>query len=518
MEKDIISILIIDDEKYEGILMAKSVEWDRHGFRIMATVQSAAEALKIMERELPDLVYTDINMPMMDGLELSKRIREAYPSVHIVIVTGYREFEYAREAIHIGVEDFLLKPILTDELIATAEKAKQAILKSKKEELKQKENLPVLCQELVRRIVRGDISEKDAEEKLSAYNMLFLHKNKVRGIFIKVDGVEKIFTSSVLEVMNSMTGGRYWYTFLDKDIIFFIIEEKENIKEEIELAFLKMTKVNNDSIRVMSVSHCCKGITDCTRMLSECEEAALNIIRDKSKILIFYEDYIGLMLHIKRSCPVNFDEYRIAVKGGDLEAAVAIIDQYLKKYVYDGPMMISQLRNLGGLILHNSLSILKEYNKYLDDSEQMELFTAISNINTLHEFCRIFYSFIEKVIEIISENHVGNSIVLTAQEYIAENLGKEGLSLNRIASDLFVNSSYLSRIFKQVTGESLTKYIMRKRMEKSMDLFDNTHLKVYEVAAAVGMPDAHYFGTCFKKYTGKTVNQYKSKNRNLLGE
>ena len=87
---------------------------------------------------------------------------------------------------------------------------------------------------------------------------------------------------------------------------------------------------------------------------------------------------------------------------------------------------------------------------------------------------------------------------------------------DRIGS--FVNASYLSRIFKQSVGESITKYIMRKRVEKSMELFDTTDLKVYEVAAAVGMPDAHYFGTSFKKYTGKTVNEYKSKNRTLSGK
>ena len=108
MEKDVINILIVDDEKYEGILMEKSVAWESEGFHIMGNVQCAEDALALMEKQTPDIVYTDINMPRIDGLELSRRIRETYPAVHIVIVTGYREFEYAREAIHIGVEEFLL--------------------------------------------------------------------------------------------------------------------------------------------------------------------------------------------------------------------------------------------------------------------------------------------------------------------------------------------------------------------------------------------------------------------------
>lgn len=101
MEKDIINILIVDDEKYEGILIEKCVNWESEGFHIIGNVQCAENALKLMEKQVPDIVYTDINMPRIDGLELSRRIRDTYPAVRIVIVTGYREFEYARERLSI---------------------------------------------------------------------------------------------------------------------------------------------------------------------------------------------------------------------------------------------------------------------------------------------------------------------------------------------------------------------------------------------------------------------------------
>ena len=171
MEKDVINILIVDDEKYEGILMEKSVAWESEGFHIMGNVQCAEDALALMEKQTPDIVYTDINMPRIDGLELSRRIRETYPAVHIVIVTGYREFEYAREAIHIGVEEFLLKPIQSDELLAAAMKLREQILKEREQQSKDVEIYPVLCQELLRRIVTGYIKSEEAEEKLSEYQI-----------------------------------------------------------------------------------------------------------------------------------------------------------------------------------------------------------------------------------------------------------------------------------------------------------------------------------------------------------
>lgn len=519
MEKGVISILIVDDEKYEGILMEKGVNWEKEGFHIAAVAQSAQEALEIMEKAAPDIVYTDINMPIMDGLELSRRIRKEHPEVPIVIVTGFREFEYAREAIHIGVEDFLLKPIQADEMLATAVKIRERILKQREEKTKQVESFPVLCQELVRRIVTGYIDVNDAVGKLSAYNMPLLYQGRMRGFLLetKLGGDSPIL--SVLETVNRFIGKKnYWYTFLEKNKVFFVIGEREDTEEQIRQMFEAQSARNQEETLVISVSDPCGRIEDCPRLLSECEEASMNTMKDEGKTLIFYQEYVGYMEEISRSYPVNFDEYRLAVKCGDQEAAVAFIDRYLERYIFDGPLLIPQLRNLGILILHNTMSIMKEYNKYFNDAEQMKLLETISHMNTLQEFCRTSYTLIEKVIGAVTENSIGNNMVHKAQEYVEENLDREGLSLNMIASGLFVNASYLSRIFKQTAGESITKYIMRKRIEKSMDLFDQTDLKVYEVAAAVGMPDAHYFGTCFKRYTGKTVNEYKSKNRNLLGK
>ena len=111
--------------------------------------------------------------------------------------------------------------------------------------------------------------------------------------------------------------------------------------------------------------------------------------------------------------------------------------------------MISQLRNLGVLIFHNTISVLKESNKHFDNEEQVKILENISGINTLQEFCRTLYTLIEETIQTVSQNVGGNTVAQKAQEYIEQNLDREKLSLNLIASNLFVNSSYLSRIFKQ---------------------------------------------------------------------
>lgn len=243
-----LSILIVDDEKYEGVLIEKCVDWQQHGFRIAGSVQSAREALELFILESPDIVFCDINMPLMNGLELSRQMKALQPEVHIVIITGYREFEYARQAVQLGAEDYILKPVQAEELLKAADK------------------------------IRAGYA--DAEKA--------------------------------------------------------------------------------------------------------------------------------------REMPDGYGQIR-------------------------------------------------------------------------------------------------NDIVKKAVRYIEKNLSVGGLSLKTIAPALYVNCSYLSRVFKDETGENLTAYILRRRMEKSAELLSSTDLRAYEVAALVGMPDAHYFGQCFRRFTGKTVNEYRKK-------
>ena len=225
-----------------------------------------------------------------------------------------------------------------------------------------------------------------------------------------------------------------------------------------------------------------------------------------------------LVHYVEKTYPVSFEKFRLAVRSADFEAAVSFVDEYLERYIYQGPILVSQLRNVGVLLLHNTAIVLKDLGMSFDDVDRIGIYQKISDIGSVQAFCREFYEFLEIIIKTVAEFSQVNSMSQKALQYIEDHLSVNGLSLHMVASGLYVSNSYLSRVFKQFSGESITKYIMRKRIEKSMELFDTTDLKVYEVAEKVGMPDAHYFGTCFKKYTGKTVNEYKSKKHTLLGK
>jgi two-component system response regulator YesN len=122
-----LKILIVDDEKFVSILIEKCVDWARNGYDIVGRAETSAEALRIFQKMWPDIVFCDINMPDVDGLALTRQMKKLNPNVHVVLVTGYSRFSYAREAIEIGVDGYVLKPIQGEELLAEADKIRERI-------------------------------------------------------------------------------------------------------------------------------------------------------------------------------------------------------------------------------------------------------------------------------------------------------------------------------------------------------------------------------------------------------
>lgn len=133
-----IKVLLVDDEKLERVLIRKGFPWEEYGFEIIGEAESGYEALEFMKNNMPQVLVTDISMPNMTGLELAEQVAQDNPDCYIVIVTGYRDFDYARQALKIGVEDFVLKPVNIDEIKSVAEKIKKKINQKNKRQLQVK--------------------------------------------------------------------------------------------------------------------------------------------------------------------------------------------------------------------------------------------------------------------------------------------------------------------------------------------------------------------------------------------
>ena len=169
-------IMLVDDEEEVRTSIIRKIDWQDAGFEVIGDAENGKEALEKIEQNEPDVVLTDIRMPYMDGLEMAENIRQRYPSIKIVIFSGFDEFEYAKKAIKLNVIEYILKPVNVEELTAILKKIK----KNLDEEIEQKRNvtllresyiksLPALREHFLNDLIQGGMEETQIEEKLNEY-------------------------------------------------------------------------------------------------------------------------------------------------------------------------------------------------------------------------------------------------------------------------------------------------------------------------------------------------------------
>lgn len=507
-----IKALIVDDEKYERLLLSKLINWEKLGIQLAGTAASGDEALKIFEEVHPEIVLTDISMPEMDGLELSRRLKRVDSEVDIVIITGFREFEYARQAISIGVEEFLLKPIDQAEVEKLLLKIKNEIIKKKSDREILNESIPLLAEDYVRKLLVGETTQQ-TEEKLLQY---WGNVRKIDGIqvcIIKYAGnvlTQKGYQQS-MQLFRALSGDFFHTRIYENEAVIICPKQEERVYEEFER---RMRTMPDGYSVMMAVSNVYGSLKEAGKAYQESRKVILGSLRNMRPV-VFYRDYEKMEKHVEQHCAKNFHEYALAVRNGQFEEAVAFIDAWLGEYIKNDIAPVAQLRNVGVILLYNTEKGLNEWGKSISDIMGEDVYKNIVEIESLKEFCTRMNEILTKVTDYITmlKSNTVNNTVQKCKRYIMENMDTPGLSLKQISDILYLNESYLSRIFKQATGESVNRFLMRCRIEKSMELLSMTSLKAYEVGEKVGLPDAHYFGLAFKKYTGKTINEFRNLNR-----
>lgn len=188
MEK--LKVLIVDDEYLIRNLLRMRIDWEKQGLTIIGEASNAHEALDMVDEQRPDIIFTDIYMPSINGIEFSREVLAKYPDIKIVIVTGHDEFEYAHQSIKMGISDFILKPIRASDLLNVIDKLKNKIFEERtrdkelerlKEDLER--NFPYLREKYLYQWLKGDLSKEEIHEKAEYFKLpMFLSKRPFKSL------------------------------------------------------------------------------------------------------------------------------------------------------------------------------------------------------------------------------------------------------------------------------------------------------------------------------------------------
>lgn len=514
-------VLLVDDERIilEGI--AKVVDWEKVGTRLIDTAKNGIEAYEKITSYQPDIVITDIKMPGMDGLSLVAKTIKKYPAIQFIILSGYSEFEYAKKAIDYGVKRYLLKPCNENMII----EALESIIKEKKKEEVQnhisesykiletqvKSSKKYIKEQLLKDFfLNKTYSHKDLNFFERKFN-IDLKNEPVQLILCYIEGISKDYQFYALTNMGTDIFKTLLLNTVIEDYTIFLVkkEDEETLQNqlyELKEAFKKICKAEL-TIVVSKV--------DFIKNVRELYLQAIKIFSYRFYLgigKIIYNQHLFLEENkININLSFDTDKFIKLIKSGNrqqVQEFIAGIFQELK----NKKLNINTTKTMITKFLLSVVQSLspKNSNEYLDQ------ITKIVENETIEKVQLFFEKFILTFVEKYEVRNLSKQaeLVRKINEILNEQFSNPDFTLKMLANKMmYMNADYLGKIFKKETGKNFSTYLTILRIKKAKEIIEEQdNVKISNLANMVGFGNnPQYFSQVFKKYTGYTPSEYKDK-------
>ncbi len=528
-------VLLVDDEVVVREGIKERINWSELGLVCIGDCENGLEAMEAVDQLRPDVVLTDINMPFVDGLALTRYVLEHHPFTKVIILTGYDDFTYAQQAIKLRVKDFILKPITARELHKVLEKVTDEMNEEKRKredldslKIQLNESLPLLKERFLERMVTSSIHHWDIEERLRYFQIMLKvpyylvmamdtdylpedHHNADK------DLLRFAMFNVIQEVVEQEEGLIAFRTRDEKVIVILSGEEQEplfdiaqklaeQIRHLIE-SYLKFTVT-------IGIGRSCHTLNQ----LPQSYESAMTALEYRfllgtSKVISIM-DMEGHRTAISVDHQEDWEQKLIScMKTGTENELKATLQDIVHHYKNSFPSIQQCYIHIQKLIIY----LIRDLNQLglqeVDIFGDVNPITHIYELQTLEEVESWLFDCCRYAINTIIEQRDDfcNSQVRAAELYLKQNYSDDGLSLSIISKHVHMSTSYFSSVFKLQTGKTFVEYLTAVRIGNAKELLKFTTLKTYEIATRVGYQDPHYFSMLFKKTTGDSPTEYRQR-------
>ncbi len=516
-------VVIVDDETLAREHVRRSIEWDRIGLELVGEAEDGREAIELIRSASPAIAIVDINIPYMDGIVVSEQIRCEQPVCQIVVLSGFDSFEFARRALRVGVLEYVLKPLQHEELTT-------ALVRARDEYASQVEQLRYRSQLEQQSRSRRDTGVEAALVALLASHLpadefdassvasLPLVSRHARMAVIGIDGRENRWSGiqeqnrwheAICGVVRTTSDDSPWPAVLGPDGLPVVIAESENamaelisrIREETSRRF-QFTVSVGVSEPIESVSRVSAAYQDALAALRESffagpEHTCLSPIPPRRHEVIVTNKSVILL----------------ALRMGRLDEIVELIDSAIVRVRLER-LDVESVRLMTMEMAAAAEQFLRELDRDLhlimDEPERSWVAIAQTREN-LSELRSWLVHLFERVLEEARDDRKFKTfrVVDQAAEYIRRHYADSEMTLRSIADAGNVNPTYLSKVFKTQTGESVIEFLRRTRLERAKELMDRSpSTRVHEVADATGFSDPLYFSKVFRTHFGVSPRRY----------
>ena len=541
-----LKIFLAEDEVVVRETIKRMIPWEELGFELVGEAADGEMALPLLIRQHPDLLITDIKMPFMDGLTLARLAKKEIPGLKVVILSGYDDFNYAKQAIGIGVEDYLLKPITKNALIERLseirsryehEKTQKEYYEKFQREMQAYEKNS--SRDFFEALVGGSMDMMEVykrAEKLGldivaeAYNVLIFTMNCDEDFSGQRDEYSS-WEAESLELLENLFAGHSSAMLFRSNIFSYGVllkGQRETIEENSRACVDEIRKIlsRQDGRRewFLAVGQSVERLSQIQKSYHTASRAfSQRYLYDEN---ILYYDEMETMEHPGGQAETEDNAYLQKVDVNALNPAILQkflsnglqeeTENFVKDYFYaigQEPMESLVFRNY--VILNVRFSVISFIKGLGCDTNEMEsadteevLAESGKNMESAIAYAK---KMISQAIEIRDQNsgNKNRSILKTAVDFIDSHYMDEEISLNTVANVANVSSNHFSALFSQNMGQTFIEYLTTLRMNKAKELLRCTGMRSSEIAGEIGYKDAHYFSYLFKKTQGMTPSDYR---------
>lgn len=533
-----LKVFLVEDETVIREGLKESIPWQQYGYTLVGAASDGEQALPMLYELQPDVLITDIKMPFMDGLALSKLVAREMPRTKIVIISGYDDFEYARQALSIGVEQYLLKPISRNMMIKTLQEVQEKIQNEREQEsyLEKFRSEMQEYEQFSRRrffeeIVTGQLTVEEIYEKADKLNM-DIHASCYNMVLYNLKAKESGAGENsdiLIRLRDELT------RFFMGDPAYLLV--RQNLTTYAVLIKGDELQVENDTRRciemVQSVASSEErevewflAVGTPVKRLSSIPECYSEVSRVLSYRHLLTTQHIFTKDSIQNLTPgddesklKNLDMSKLdpgVLRGFLQNGQPEEIDDFVQEYVnslWDAAksQLFCQYLLLNvrftAIAYVESLGYTQE--EFLDSLDCVRLIGQNVSLESLKSY---FHDMLSRAMELRERKSKSQyrDIISQALVYIEKHYTEEGISLTEVAGYTNVSANYFSAIFSQEMQQTFVEYITSRRMEKAKSLLLETDKRSAEIASEVGYKDAHYFSFVFRKTQGCSPREYRT--------
>ncbi|WP_078544934.1 response regulator transcription factor [Litchfieldia alkalitelluris] len=515
-------VILVDDEQFVRKGLMSLIDWEQCGFEVVGDASNGEDALLLIKESVPDLVITDIRMPVLDGLELIQHVIERKEATNkFIIVSGFNDFKYAQRALRYGVTDFILKPIDKEEMESTLVTLAEALRKEKqKEEIQRNFQVDAIFEEILlgvdtpeltlshRKILRVDHAVEFYYYLLIEVNGL--HPNEIERLEMIKQDLVHVFTE-FCQTKEQV------YFYKQKEGVYGVVVTSNDLKRyqnNVERFLDRLNEAFKKKVKEETTLYLGKAVTSVTELRTAYSTAKLAMqykYSNSNNHHIIYDEVKDHQVKYAEIKSSLFQKLMELLEENHTEQLCSAIDDIFVEFETKvfAPGSVSTSINR---CIHSVVGKIREFEgdetalNTLEDMIEWQTFQW-----TTPELKQRFKEFMIEAAQLLGQvrKQTAKGDIYKIKMYIDQNF-RENLSLKSIANTFFMNPVYMGQLFKKTYGVYFKEYLLALRLNEAKKQLRQTHKRVYEIAEEVGFGSTDYFVTQFEKNEKITPTEYRN--------